>query len=99
MRTIIPILKKKARMVKTLLPLTKGETVSVYFGTRVANALKEVTEDMELYKGVRLSQLFQAVYEQGKKDGAREVKNSFDHMMTGIPHKNPGQPKKKKKIR
>ena len=85
---------KKPRVVKTLVPLPKG-SVPVYFGTRIAQALEEVTVDLTLYKGVRLGELLQAVYEQGKKDGARQVKDSFDHMMKQIPHKNPGQPKKR----
>jgi hypothetical protein len=86
---------KKPRVVKALVPLPKGP-VPVYFGTRILKALHEVTLDMTLYKGVRLGELLQAVYEQVKKDGARQVKDSFDHMMKQIPHKNPGQPKKKK---
>jgi hypothetical protein len=84
---------KKARVVKTLVPLPNG-SVPVYFGSRIAEALHEVTVDLTLYKGVRLGQLLQAVYEQGKKDGARQVKETFDNMMKNIPHKNPGQPKK-----
>lgn len=85
---------KKPRVVKTLVPLPKG-SVPVYFGTRIAQALKEVTVDMNLYKGVRLGELIKAVDEQGKKDGARQVKDSFEKMMRQIPHKNPGQPKKR----
>jgi hypothetical protein len=84
---------KKPRIVKTLVPLPKGH-VAVYFGKHVAEALHEVTVDMTLYKGVRLGQLLQAVYEQGRKDGARAVKESFDKMMKVIPYRNPGQPKK-----
>ena len=85
---------KKPRVVKTLVPLPK-RSVPVYFGTRIAQALHEVTVDMTLYKGVRLGELLQAVYFQGRKDGARQVKDSFENMMKQIPHKNPGQPKKK----
>jgi hypothetical protein len=85
---------KKPRVVKILVPLPNGQ-VPVYFGTRIAQALHEVTVDMTLYKGVRLGELLQAVYEQGKKDGARQVRDSFERMMKQIPHKNPGQPKKK----
>lgn len=85
---------KKPRVVKTLVPLPQG-TVPVYFGKHVAEALHEVTVDMTLYKGVRLGQLLQAVYDQGSKDGARNVKESFDKMMKAIPHRNPGKPKKK----
>lgn len=84
----------KPRGVKTLVPL-RNTNVPVYFGTRVAQALREVTVDMNLYKGVRLGQLLEAVYLQGKKDGARHVKESFEGMMKKIPHQNPGKPKKK----
>lgn len=85
----------KGRMVKTLVPLPMG-VVPVYSGRRVAQALHEVTVDMDIYHGVRLRQLLEAVYQQGEKDGARRVKVSFEAMMKGIPHQNPGKPKKKK---
>jgi hypothetical protein len=84
---------KRPRVVKTLVQLPKGQ-VAVYFGKHVAEALEEVTVDMNLYKGVRLSQVLQAVYEQGRKDGARKVKESFDKVMREIPYRNPGKPKK-----
>ena len=87
--------KTKPRAVKTLIPLAKGE-VPVYAGVRVAHALQEVTADMDVYKGVRLTQLLEAVYLQGKKDGARAVRDSFEVMMRDIPHLNPGQPRKRK---
>ena len=82
------------RVVKTLVPLSKG-SVAVYSGTRVRQAFAEVTQDMNLYKSAKLGLLFQAIYQQGKKDGAREVNDLFERMMKTIPHKNPGQPKKK----
>jgi hypothetical protein len=85
---------KKQRAIKTLVPLPKGQ-IAVYFGKRVAEALHEVTVDMTLYKSVRLGQLLQAVYEQGHKDGARTVKESFDKMMKDIRYRNPGKPRKK----
>jgi hypothetical protein len=86
---------KNPRCVKTLVPLSKG-SIAVYAGVRVSNALEEVTASMDLYQGVKLTQLFEAVYEQGKKDGARDVRDSFAVMMKTIPHLNPGQPKKGK---
>jgi len=86
----------KPRCMKTSITLS-NRTVNIYAGARVAQALHEVTEGMDLYKGVRLSQLFDAVYKQGTKDGARIVRDAFEKMMDKIPHKNPGQPKKKKK--
>jgi hypothetical protein len=87
---------KKPRYVKTNITLSRG-IVPLYAGVRVAQALHEVTENMDLYKGVRLSQVLEAVYHQGTKDGARAVRDSFEKMMKGIPHQNPGQPKKKRK--
>jgi hypothetical protein len=86
----------KPTYVKTLVPVSTGN-IAVYAGVRVANALNEVTRDLDLYQGVRLTQLVEAVYQQGKKDGARAVQESFEQMMKEIPHLNPGQPKGKKK--
>jgi hypothetical protein len=86
---------KKPRYVKTQIQLSKS-IVPVYAGLKVAHALHEVTATMDLYHGVRLTQLLEAVYKQGKKDGARNVSESFKKMMKAIPHNNPGQPKKKK---
>jgi hypothetical protein len=86
---------KKPRCVKTSIKLSK-DTVAIYAGVRVAQALHEVTDGMDLYRGVRLTQLLEAVYQQGKKDGARNVRNEFERMMEKIPHQNPGQPRKKK---
>jgi len=87
---------KHPRSVKTLVPVTNG-SIPVYAGVRVAHALQEVTCDMDVYRGVRLAQLLDAVYQQGKKDGARNVRDSFEAMMRGIPHLNPGQPRRKKR--
>ncbi len=86
---------KRPRSVKTLVPLPKG-SVAVYAGVRVAHALHEVTAEMDFYRGVRLAELLEAVYQQGKKDGARQVRESFEVMMKNIPHLNPGQPRKRK---
>lgn len=89
---------KKPRYVKTDITLSDS-VVPVYAGVRVAHALHEVTKDMDLYDGVRLSQLLEAVYHQGMKDGARAVRDSFETMMKNIPHQNPGQPRKRKKLK
>lgn len=89
--TLIP---KKPRVVKTIFQFQE-KTIPVYMGTRVSKALQEVTMDMDLYKGVRLAELLEAVYDQGRKDGARYVRDSFDQMMQIIPHKNPGKPKRR----
>jgi|HubBroStandDraft_2_1064218.scaffolds.fasta_scaffold109060_2 hypothetical protein len=72
-------------------------TISVYSGKRVADALAEISVNMNVYQGVKLSQILEAVYEQGKKDGARSVFEALDGVRATIPHRNPGQPKKRKK--
>jgi hypothetical protein len=83
---------------KTRLTLYSGAEVTVYEGGKLQTALAEVTEDMSLYKGVRLAQIFEAIYNQGKKDGA---KAAFDEIGKGvaeaqrkIPHRAPGRPKR-----
>lgn len=54
---------------------------------------------MTLYNGVRMLQVIEAAYTQGKKDGARAVFDDMDKRIKDsqklIPHKNPGKPKKK----
>src|SRR5690349_620804 len=83
---------------RTKVTLYSGEEVTIYAGSRVQAALAEVSEDMNLYKGVRLSQLLEAVYEQGKKDGARAafevVTNGIADAQKQIPHRKPGRPRK-----
>jgi hypothetical protein len=64
----------------------------------VAHALHELTADMDVYKGVRLAQLLEAVYQQGKKDGALDVRDSFEGMMKGILHLNPASRRKKQTV-
>lgn len=59
--------------------------------------MKEISEDMSLYHGVRLSQVLEAAYEKGKKDGAHQVFEKVDGLKATISHRNPGQPKKTKK--
>ena len=79
--------------------LDKGDEVSVYTSARVADALAEITSEATLYEGVKLTQVLAAVYEQGKKDGAREVFEEIERSVTTarrqIPHQRPGRPKKK----
>ena len=88
--------KKKPRLVKTVIPLDNGK-VAIYAGKAVLEALQIVSMDMDLYKGVRLSQLLTALYAQGLKDGRREVNDKFGEMMGTLSHQNPGRPRKKKK--
>jgi hypothetical protein len=99
----IPITAKKVpgkpRNIKNVIPVASGE-LSVYASPRISRALTEVTEDMTLYHGVRLNQIFESIYNLGKKDGARDAFSEIDKKVKeaekAIPHRNPGQPKKSK---
>jgi uncharacterized phage protein gp47/JayE len=77
-----------------------NEVVIIYATPRISDALKDVMKDLTLYQGVKLSQLFEAVYNQGKKDGARvafeAISEKVCEAQKAVPHKNPGKPKKKK---
>ncbi|MEJ7656956.1 MAG: hypothetical protein WKF33_07995 [Thermoleophilaceae bacterium] len=48
---------------------------------------------MTVYEGVKLGQLLEAAYNQGKKDGARSVFELVDDAKKEIPHRRPGRPK------
>src|SRR5437016_4452660 len=72
-------------------------TIAVYASPRVANALEELMDDMNLYKGVRLAQVMQAVFETGKKKGREEVFASIEGVKKELPYRPPGHPKKKTK--
>jgi hypothetical protein len=89
-----------ARFVANKIQLV-DHTVTVYASPKVSHALEVVSEDMTLYEGVKLVQLMEAIYQQGRKDGARaafETMNSkFIEAEKLIPHKNPGKPKRIKK--
>jgi hypothetical protein len=89
--------QKKPRFVLTTLPLAGGKKISVYAGRQIREALLEVSATMTIYKGVRLSQLLEAFYTQGKKDGARAVFDKVDGLKGLISHRNPGAPARKRK--
>jgi hypothetical protein len=91
--------KAKYKLIK--IP-TKSAEIAVYASPRIGQALEDIRAKNDLYEGVRLLQILEAVYAQGKKDGAREVFDNLDNshasMMTSlkkaIPHRNPGRPRK-----
>jgi len=87
---------KKPRYVKTTLALTDGQ-IALYAGVKVREALAEITQDMTLYSGVRLAEVMQAVYDQGQKDGRKEVIELLDVMKKGVNYLPPGRPRKSKK--
>ena len=82
----------------TKVVLHSGIEVTVYASPRVRDALDEVTEDLTIYKGVRLTQVLEAFYVQGKKDGARQafeaLEQGFSDARALVPHRLPGRPKR-----
>lgn len=87
---------KKPRYVKFDVALASGD-ITLYAGPKVRTALDEVTKDMTLYHGVRLSEVMEAVYEQGQKDGRKEIIEKIEGIKTGVNYLPPGRAKKKKK--
>lgn len=87
-----------ARYKKNLIPIS-GDRIAVYASPELSSAFASVTKGMTLFKGVKLAQLLEAVYEQGKKDGARAAFNTvagkISEARTLVPHDNPGTRKKK----
>ena len=86
-----------AKYVKSVIP---GKDIAIYAGARVTVALKLINE-MDVFAGVKMIDLMEAVYEQGKKDGAADAfaaiqvasKKAMSKATKSIPHKNPGRPK------
>jgi len=74
-----------------------GGPLTLYASPKILGALAEVTEDMTVYHGVRLSEVFKAVYNQGLKDGRKDVIDAFSKTTSDMNYLPPGQPKKKKK--
>ena len=77
------------------LDLPKLGTVNVYAGVRVGRALDEVQQDLSLYQGVKLLQVIEAVYEQGRRDGRAQVFAAVGELeeRKDLQHRRPGRPK------
>lgn len=95
---------KKRRGYRTVkVELPKSE-LTLYGSARLMDAaetVETVTKNMTLYQGVKFGQILEAVYLQGKKDGAREafgqVDKNFKEALKMVPHRRPGRPIKKRK--
>ncbi len=84
--------RPKYKKIEVKLP---KETLALYAGKKVRDAIQEVTTGMNLYKGVRLGQVMEAVYEQGLKDGRREIIEQFEGKIKDkVNYLPPGRPKK-----
>jgi hypothetical protein len=90
--------KNVAKYKKFAVNLPGHETLTLYAGKKILSAFEEVVEDMTLYKGVRLQQVMKAVYEQGLKDGRREIIEEMDRKFeltkSETKYLPPGRPKK-----
>jgi hypothetical protein len=90
--------KKLPKWTKIDVELPKAGKLTLYAGSKVSSALHEVTTELDLYQGVRLSEVMEAIYEQGLKNGRREVIEQFDHqIMKKVNYLPPGRPKKSKR--
>jgi len=86
-------MSSKPKYVKTVVELPHRQ-LTLYGAQRIKNAFAEVTENMRVYIYTRLQILMQAVYEQGLKDGRREVVESLDAIKVKINYMPPGRPRK-----
>ena len=88
----------KYKATQVLLP--KAGKIKVYASPRVSEVLSELSGSMSLYEGVRLTQLLEAFYTQGTKDGARrafeEANRKLLEAQRAVPHMPPGRPKKRR---
>jgi hypothetical protein len=75
-----------------------GGKLTLYAGHKTRNALHEITEQMDLYLATRLQLVMKAVYEQGLKDGRKElidrVEDGLDEIKGRTNYLSPGRPKK-----
>jgi hypothetical protein len=79
--------------------LAKAGETAVYTSPRVADALEKIIQEATVYEGVKVLQICEAFYLQGKKDGARAVFEEQERALTRlkreIPHQKPGRPRKR----
>jgi hypothetical protein len=69
---------------------------TVYANAKVKRALEELSADMTMYHGVRFAEVAEAIYEQGRVDGRREVFEVVDEARARpeLKSRNPGRPTK-----
>jgi hypothetical protein len=78
----------------------QSSRLTLYGGARIAAAAADLAKDMTTYDGVKYVQILEAVYKQGRKDGAAEAFASIEEGIKvareNVPHRNPGQTKKRR---
>ena len=92
-------MRKKPRYTKIDVKLAKS-TITLYAGSNIATAASDLAKSMNTYDGVKYVQILEAVYNQGRKDGASKafeaIAKGFRTAEEMVPHKNPGRPKRRK---
>jgi len=88
-------MSNKSRYQKVEVDLPSGRRF-LYVGSNVRSALQELMSNMSLYHGVRLSEVMEAMYEQGLKDGRKEIIERIDRIKAGVNYLPPGRPRKRK---
>lgn len=85
-----------ARGYRTVRLPVKAEEVEVpiRMSARRADALEKIVSDMSVFDGIKLLDIMDAVYNQGRKDGARSVFEEIENVRKIIPHRPPGRPRK-----
>ncbi|HEX9495141.1 MAG TPA: hypothetical protein VGA38_05235 [Candidatus Limnocylindria bacterium] len=82
------------------MPVKNGH-IAVRASARIADALREILKDANLYEGVRFWQVLEAAYKQGQKDGANTVFTQIDAKIIeakrAVPYRKPGRPRKTSK--
>jgi hypothetical protein len=80
-------------------PGKKNTEIAVLASPRTADALAEIVANADVYDGVKLTQIMEAVYAQGHKDGAREAIDELDTELQAVQKRlaprRPGRPKKR----
>jgi hypothetical protein len=87
-----------ARTVANKIKLHKKE-VTVYASPQIGKTLHDMVSNLSLFEAIKLHQLLESMYEQGKKDGARAAFDALEKKVIEaeklVPHKNPGKPRRK----
>jgi hypothetical protein len=72
--------------------------VAIRTSARRADALEKIIGEMTLFDGVKLYDIMESIYLQGRKDGARAAFEAIDKNVAAvkkeIPHRPPGRPRK-----
>lgn len=84
---------------KVKVPLGKSG-INLYTGSKIAEAVAGFLNEASLYDGVKRLQLLEAIYNQGRKDGAASAFTAawagMKQAERAVPHRNPGRPRLRK---